>query len=98
MGAYYRALCGLGDFPPVRCNAPEFSAVIEADGALRPCFFIPGPDGKAPGDLAGALNAPAMQRLRADIRARRRSECTRCVCAKWRDPASAEEGHERGVR
>jgi MoaA/NifB/PqqE/SkfB family radical SAM enzyme len=91
--AYYRAVCGLDDFPPVRCNAPEFSAVIETDGALRPCFFIPGPGGTGstdrPTDLAGALNTPAMKRLRADIRAQGRAECLRCVCAKWRDPAAA---------
>ena len=87
--AYYRALCGLGDFPAVRCNAPEFSAVIEADGRLRPCFFIPGSGTVPSWDLTGGLNTPAMQGLRADIRARRRSECARCVCAKWRDPAEA---------
>jgi MoaA/NifB/PqqE/SkfB family radical SAM enzyme len=88
--AYFHAICGLGDFPPVRCNAPEFSAVIEADGSLRPCFFISGPGHVADGDLAGSLNAPAMRRLRADIRAQARRECARCVCAKWRDPKAAE--------
>ena len=40
---YYTAVCGLGDYPPVRCNAPEFSAVVGADGRVSPCFFIPGP-------------------------------------------------------
>lgn len=80
-----RATCGEGAFPPVRCNAPAFSAVLEADGALRPCFFIPGPPG-LPSPLAQALNAPAMLALRADIQAGRRPECERCVCAKWRDP------------
>jgi MoaA/NifB/PqqE/SkfB family radical SAM enzyme len=89
--AYYRALCGLGEFPPVHCNAPEFSAVIEADGHLRPCFFIPGTgDGVEKGDLEAVLNAPAMRRLRADIRAQARSECARCVCAKWRDLEAVE--------
>src|SRR5262249_22749175 len=89
--AYYRALCGLGEFPPVHCNAPEFSAVIEADGRLRPCFFIPGPGGGVEeGDLEGVLNSPAMRRLRADIRAQGRRECARCVCAKWRDLDAVE--------
>jgi MoaA/NifB/PqqE/SkfB family radical SAM enzyme len=86
---YYRALCGLGDFPPVHCNAPEFSAVIGVDGGLSPCFFIPGPAGLENDDLASGLNAPAMRRLRDDIRAQRRPECARCVCAKWRDPQLA---------
>ena len=85
--AYSRALCGLGEFPPVRCNAPEFSAVVEADGALRPCFFIAGTEKSW--DLAAGINAQPMQALRADIRDGQRSECVRCVCAKWRDPAEA---------
>ena len=37
--AYYAALNGTGDLPSVRCNAPWVSAVIEADGNVRPCFF-----------------------------------------------------------
>src|SRR6201999_2930662 len=42
--AYFAALLGDGAFPRVRCNAPEFSAVVGVHGALSPCFFIPGPD------------------------------------------------------
>ena len=30
---------GLAKFPSVSCNAPYMSAVIEADGSVRPCFF-----------------------------------------------------------
>ena len=85
---YYAALCGQGEFPPVRCNAPEFSAVIEARGTLRPCFFIPGPDAVADADLGRALNSGGMKALRRDIREQRRAECERCVCSMWRDPAS----------
>jgi MoaA/NifB/PqqE/SkfB family radical SAM enzyme len=40
---YFAALLGQREFPAVRCNAPEFSAVVEADGRVAPCFFIPGP-------------------------------------------------------
>jgi Fe-coproporphyrin III synthase len=36
---YYVAQHGLGEFPAVRCNAPWASAVVEADGAVRPCYF-----------------------------------------------------------
>src|ERR1700730_724322 len=32
-------------YPPVRCNAPEFSAVIGVKGDVQPCFFISGPAG-----------------------------------------------------
>ena len=85
---YFAALRDGGAFPEVRCNAPEFSAVIEADGALRPCFFIPGSGATASRGLRAALNDPLMKRLRADIRQRRRAECAGCVCSMWRDPAS----------
>jgi Fe-coproporphyrin III synthase len=40
---YFAAVRGTGPYPPVRCNAPEFSAVIGATGRVQPCFFIPGP-------------------------------------------------------
>ena len=86
---YFAAVRGLGEFPPTRCNAPEFSAVLEADGGLRPCFFIPGPHAAANEGLEQALNAAPMQSLRADIKAQGRAECARCVCSKWREPAEA---------
>lgn len=86
---YFAALRGLGAFPPVRCNAPEFSAVIGADGLVAPCFFIPAPKAapRAP-NLPAALSCAAMKALRAEVRAGKRPECERCVCSMWREPAS----------
>jgi MoaA/NifB/PqqE/SkfB family radical SAM enzyme len=79
----------VGAFPPTRCNAPEFSAVIDAGGRVNPCFFIPGPTGQPLQDELGAeLNADSMLALRADIRARARSECATCVCSLWRESGS----------
>ena len=86
---YYAALCGAAPFPPTRCNAPEFSAVLEAGGRLNPCFFIQGPApaaATADGSFEQALNGPTMLRLRADIAAGRRAECITCVCSMWREP------------
>jgi MoaA/NifB/PqqE/SkfB family radical SAM enzyme len=88
---YYAALCGLGPFPVTHCNAPEFSAVIEADGSVDPCFFIHGP--RTTAECAGGrhssldelLNSGQMQRLRDDIRGGRRAECEGCVCSMWRE-------------
>lgn len=82
---YYRAVCGLGAFPPVRCNAPEFSAVIEATGRVSPCFFIGGGPATVTDDLGEVLNSDAMTALRRSIRDGRRPECTTCVCSLWRD-------------
>jgi Fe-coproporphyrin III synthase len=83
---YFRAQRGLGEYPPVRCNAPEFSAVIAANGAVQPCFFIEGPAGATHSDLQSAINGKSMQRLREAIRDGGRSECKSCVCHMWRDP------------
>jgi Fe-coproporphyrin III synthase len=38
---HFAALLRHGDFAPNACNAPWVSAVIEADGTVRPCFFQP---------------------------------------------------------
>jgi MoaA/NifB/PqqE/SkfB family radical SAM enzyme len=90
---YFAAVLGRASYPAVRCNAPEFSAVIDAKGGLSPCFFIVGPSGEAVfEDLETALNAPALSRLRGDIRDGRRAECARCVCSMWRDTAGASFG------
>ena len=35
---YYAALAGVGAFPPVRCNAPWVSAVLEPGGTSGPAF------------------------------------------------------------
>jgi Fe-coproporphyrin III synthase len=84
---YFSAVCGREAFPEVRCNAPEFSAVIGANGRVQPCFFIPGPsDADAWGDLRAALDSDGMTMLLDDIRAGKRPECGNCVCSMWRAP------------
>jgi len=90
---YFAAILKIGPYPKVRCNAPEFSAVIGATGRVQPCFFISGPldarisdTGTRPGgDLKGVLNSSAMSALRTAIRDGRRAECKTCVCSMWRD-------------
>ena len=92
MRGYFAALLGQGAFPEVRCNAPEFSAVIGVRGRMSPCFFIPGPaTAVVEADPAAVLDSAPMRALRADIRAGRRAECARCVCSLWRDPAQPEQ-------
>lgn len=87
---YFSALCGKHDFPRVRCNAPEFSAVLDARGGVNPCFFISGaPASAAAGDLDRAVNSDGMAALRHSIRAGQRAECLRCVCSLWREPESS---------
>jgi Fe-coproporphyrin III synthase len=91
---YFTALHGLGGYPEVRCNAPEFSAVVGATGRVQPCFFIGGPGESASigfanaagiKDLPAVLNSDDMVSLRGSIRAGARAECKTCVCSMWRD-------------
>jgi MoaA/NifB/PqqE/SkfB family radical SAM enzyme len=96
---YFAALHGASAYPKVRCNAPEFSAVVAAGGSVRPCFFIAGPSGarafewrpreEPVAHLARALESEPMAALRAEIRDGARAECKRCVCAMWREPGSS---------
>ena len=91
---YFTAIQGQGSYPPVRCNAPEFSAVVSAELRVQPCFFIAGPPAarlecadRPPVELPDALNSAAMLQLRTDIRSGARRECATCVCTMWRNPA-----------
>jgi MoaA/NifB/PqqE/SkfB family radical SAM enzyme len=86
---YFAALCGKGKFPDVRCNAPEFSAVLTARGRVNPCFFIEAPqDSTCSEDVDTVLNGASMLGVRDAIRAGARPECERCVCSMWREPGS----------
>ncbi|HJW83626.1 MAG TPA: radical SAM protein [Anaerolineae bacterium] len=81
---YFAALLGLERFPFVRCNAPRFSTVIETDGTLKPCYFLPAwgrLDGRP---LFDALNAPTALQVRQQQRLGERPECERCVCYAYR--------------
>jgi MoaA/NifB/PqqE/SkfB family radical SAM enzyme len=90
---YFAAMHGQAGYPTVRCNAPEFSAVIGATGAVHPCFFISGGTGSNRAeDFSTALNGGSMLALRASIRAGERRECKTCVCSMWRDPNNFDGG------
>lgn len=97
--SYFAALLGLEPFPAVRCNAPEFSAVVGTDGRVAPCFFIPAaPLAPLAPDLTASLASGPSRALRAAIRAGERRECAKCVCSMWRDPkAFASEGFRLGA-
>jgi MoaA/NifB/PqqE/SkfB family radical SAM enzyme len=83
---YFGAINGDGEFPRPRCNSPHTSTVIEVDGTLRPCYFLPA-YGKLNGTkLTEAINAPTAQALRQAYRAGERPECERCVCPLYKGP------------
>lgn len=83
---YFRALLGEGNYLLPRCNAPHFSTVIEVDGTLRPCYFLPA-YGKINGaTLPTTLNSEPAQALRQAYRRGQRRECTTCVCPLYKSP------------
>jgi len=79
---HFAALLGKDDFAPVDCNAPWVSAVVEADGTVRPCFFQP-PLGnlRREGSLDAILNSPQAIAWRQDLDTRSDPVCRRCVCS-----------------
>jgi Fe-coproporphyrin III synthase len=87
---YFKALIGEAEFPRPKCNAPHFSTVVEVDGRLRPCYFLPTygrlkPEGEG---LSEAINWQAAQDLRHAYRIGQRAECARCVCPLYKSPRS----------
>ena len=85
--AYYRACLGRGPFPRVECNAPWVSAVVEADGAVRPCFFQPTVGNVREGGLRTLLDREMVRfRQRLDVKAD--STCQRCVCSLRMSPTA----------
>jgi MoaA/NifB/PqqE/SkfB family radical SAM enzyme len=69
-------------YTPPRCNAPRLSVVVECDGTIRPCYFLPAVGRLTPsGEPIGrVVNGQAAQALRAAVRQGQRPECERCVC------------------
>jgi MoaA/NifB/PqqE/SkfB family radical SAM enzyme len=68
--------------PAPPCNAPEWSSVVEADGAVRPCFFQPSVARAGQGSSLGAVRssdayATALKALGSGNRT-----CASCVCPK----------------
>ena len=83
---YFATLNGESPFPPPRCNAPHLSTVIEVDGSLRPCFFLPRVGKLGKGTLLETLNAPPAIEMRKAYRTGQRLECSRCVCSMYQGP------------
>ncbi len=77
---YFAAMNGDGTFPPKSCNAPWMSAVIDADGDVRPCFFH-----AAVGNIrrhsVAEIARVALPRFRAGLDVSTNATCARCVCS-----------------
>jgi hypothetical protein len=62
--APFRAGLGLEEPVAPRCNAPWVSTVIEADGAVRPCFFQPAYGNLRDGAFDSVVNGAAARSFR----------------------------------
>ncbi|NOT49895.1 MAG: radical SAM protein [Chitinophagaceae bacterium] len=77
---YYAAFYRHNPFPYKKCNAPWVSAVIEADGTVRPCFFHAPMGNIREESLETILNSEASIRFRKELDMNKDSTCVKCVC------------------
>lgn len=78
--SYYAACYGHTNFPYKKCNAPWVSAVVEADGTVRPCFFHAPMGNIHEQSLDKILNSKEAIRFRKDLDMDSDSTCVKCVC------------------
>jgi MoaA/NifB/PqqE/SkfB family radical SAM enzyme len=73
----------LGEVKPAspRCNAPWVSAVIEADGTVRPCFFHDPIGNIQDGPLHEVLNSEKALAFRSGLVISENPTCQSCVCS-----------------
>jgi hypothetical protein len=77
---YYAALHGFNAFPKKKCNAPWVSAVVEADGSVRPCFFHESIGNIRQNNLNELLNSEAAIAFRRNLNVEQDVICMKCVC------------------
>jgi MoaA/NifB/PqqE/SkfB family radical SAM enzyme len=83
---YYVAVAHGRPFPPGACSAPWMSTVIEANGAVRPCFFHE-PIGTVRETALASIVANQLPRFRQTLDIGADPICGRCVCSTkvgWR--------------
>ena len=82
----------LGQTLPIspRCNAPWVSAVIEADGTVRPCFFHDALGNIHSSSLLEILNGDKAVRFREQLDVSTNTTCRTCVCSLFlQEPSRA---------
>ncbi len=89
---HYRAHIGLGERIAPLCNAPWVSAVVEANGAVRPCFFHREIGTLGPHTtLLDVLNGPDAIAFRSSLDVAANPICRRCVCSLNWKPADIKD-------
>jgi MoaA/NifB/PqqE/SkfB family radical SAM enzyme len=90
--AHFRAHHGLERTTAPRCNAPWVSAVVEANGDVRPCFFHAAIGNTAGTTLGAVLNGPQAIAFRENLHVADNPTCQRCVCSLYVDAPSGGMG------
>jgi MoaA/NifB/PqqE/SkfB family radical SAM enzyme len=78
---HYRAHLSLDTSIAPVCNAPWTSAVVESDGAVRPCFFHPPIGNINDHSLEQVLNSTAALDFRENLHIASNPTCRSCVCS-----------------
>ncbi|HET6253997.1 MAG TPA: radical SAM protein [Puia sp.] len=92
IGEYYSAAYGLNPYPYKKCNAPWVSAVVEADGTVRPCFFHAPLGNIRKRPLGEILNGHAAVEFRKGLDMDENETCKRCVCYLHLSPRAKLNG------
>lgn len=86
---HFRAHLGFAEPVSPRCNAPWISAVIEADGTVRPCFFHKPIGNLSSQSLLEVLNSSEATTFRQNLNVATNPVCQRCVCSlDWKSRES----------
>lgn len=80
---HFRATLGHARPAAPRCNAPWVSAVVEADGTVRPCFFHRPVGNIREAHLGEVLNSDAALRFRRQLDVPNNPVCQKCVCSLY---------------
>lgn len=80
---HFRAHLDQAENAAPRCNAPWVSAVIEASGDVRPCFFHPVVGNIHYQPFAEIINGPEALRFRATLNIASNATCQKCVCSLY---------------
>jgi MoaA/NifB/PqqE/SkfB family radical SAM enzyme len=80
---HFRAHLGRAENVAPRCNAPWVSAVIEASGDVRPCFFHPVLGNIHRQALQDVINSPEALQFRSCLDVANNEICRRCVCSLY---------------
>jgi MoaA/NifB/PqqE/SkfB family radical SAM enzyme len=78
---HFAAHLGLAQEVAPTCNAPWVSAVVEADGSVRPCFFHRSIGNIHDSGLDHIVNGESAMDFRRTLRIHDDPVCRRCVCS-----------------